>query len=1138
MLHVHRAERADGLADMLGELIADPLEDAMAAEVVAVPTRGIERWLSQRLAGRLGSTPGRGDGVCANVDFPFPQTLLGGAVAAASGLDQERDPWTPERLVWPLLEVVDQCLGEPWLAALAAHLSAGGPGDGARRFAAARHIAGLFDRYSVHRPGLVRAWAAGDDQGVTPDSRWQAELWRRLRTRIAYPSPPERLAGACARLRDAAIVANLPGRLSLFGLTRLPASQLDVLDALAVHRDVHLFLLHPSPVLWARLKEPLRRLPGVVPRREDPTAGLASNPLLASWGQDAREMQLVLAGVAGSARTDRHRSVHEHPTTLLERVQADIRADRAPPGVPLQPDGECRALLDPADRSIEVHACHGRPRQVEVLRHAILHLLNDQPGLEPRDVIVMCPDIETFAPLIHATFGLSGPEDDTGTDGLPDLRVRLADRSLRQTNPVLAVVARLLDLAGSRVTATQVLDLAAQEPVRHRFGLDDDDLARLEEWVVGAGVRWGLDASHRASFKLQALDANTWRAGLDRVLLGVAMPEVGQRLFGGVLPLDDVDSGDIDLIGRIAELMDRVEAAVDAFTGIQPISDWATSIARVVDGLCATSDLDAWQLAELQRLLDDVIDEATGQQAASPVPLGLSDVTALLADRLKGRPTRANFRTGHLTFCTLVPMRSVPHKVVCLLGLDDGVFPRHTARDGDDLILGDPWTGDRDARSEDRQLLLDALLAATDRLLITYSGRDERTNLERPPAVPVGELLDVIDRTVHTPGLDGARAQIVVHHPLQPFDRRNFVAGDLIPTQPWSFDEVNLDGARALQRPKANPAPFLRRALPDLDTAVVELDQLERFVRHPVGAFLRLRLGIWLGDRRRDVDDALPVELDNLERWAVAERLLTARLAGADMDACAVAERARGLLPPGGLADPILDAVAPVVEQLVAAARDGRQPRSFDVHVDLPDGTSVVGAVGGVRGDVLHRVTYSRLAAHHRLLAWVRVLALTAARPERPFEALTIGRGRDGARRATVTVAHIPAVAGDAATRRAAACRQLARIVELFRMGMREPLPLYCRTSAAWAEAARSGADRMRAAGRQWTSEWNFPREDRDPVHLLILGAAQPLATLLDEPPTDREHGEGWDATETSRFGRYARRLWDDLLACEEVSDH
>ena len=438
--------------------------------------------------------------------------------------------------------------------------------------------------------------------------------------------------------------------------------------------------------------------------------------------------------------------------TLLQLVQDDVRADRTPGGGAGSISDDLRPLLDPDDGSIRVHSCHGRGRQVEVLRDAILHLLEDDPTLEPRDIIVMCPDIEAFAPLIQATFGghgLNGRNTESGRT----LEIRLADRSLRQTNPVMGVLAEVLELSSARITATEVIDLAGREPVRRRFRFSDDDLFRLEELVNGASVRWGFDAEHRRSFQLEDIGANTWESGLDRILLGVAMAEERQRLFGGALPLDDIDGGDIDLAGRLSEFLHRLRSALDELDGTRGVDGWASSLARISDSLTSTSEGDAWQRAQFKTLLDELVQEATPEgQPTSNVALSCDDLRSILADRLKGRPTRANFCTGHLTVCTLVPMRSIPHRVVCLLGLDDGGFPRHIERDGDDLTAAKQRVGDRDVRSEDRQLLLDALLAAQEHLLITYAGRDERSNLPRPPAVPVGELLDVVDHTVRTNG--------------------------------------------------------------------------------------------------------------------------------------------------------------------------------------------------------------------------------------------------------------------------------------------------------------------------------------------------------------------------------------------------
>ena len=911
----------------------------------------------------------------------------------------------------------------------------------------------------------------------------------------------------------------------------------------------------------------------------DVTATTARNPLLATWGRDAREMQLVLR--AGTAQldgdhmpiSDEHLAIDGTPITLLSRLQADVRADIDRHG-PRRPGGAGELpCLDPGDRSLQVHSCHGRARQVEVLRDAILHLFASDPTLEARDVIVMCPDIDTFAPLIHATFGLARPDDGaettvrfgaggaaTAVEPRPpghELRVRLADRSLRQTNPLLSALSQLLALASARVTASQVLDLAGTPPVRRRFSFDDDDLVRINEWVAAAGIRWGIDAAHRAPWLLGEVEAGTWRAGLRRILLGAAMSEDDQRLVGGVLPLDDVDSGDIDLAGRLAEFVDRLASAIRAFSQELPIAGWVSAIRLAADGLFATTAAGEWQRGQLHAVLDDVAAEAAGGPIRAV--LSVAEVQALLADRLRGRPTRANFRTGHLTMCTLVPMRSVPHRVVCLLGLDDGVFPRRTMPDGDDLIGREPWVGDRDIRSEDRQLLLDALLAAGDHLVITYSGRDERTNAVRPPAVPLGELLDVVDRTVRLEadvpgggegggggsggvgsgdaarGADGPtgtrlpRHRVVTEHPLHPYDARNFITGSLIPGRPWGFDTVALAGAAASVAPRSPVTAFLGRPLPAALPDPVEIDDLVRFVQHPVKAFLRQRLGVVLRDDDDEPDDALPIDPDGLGKWAVGTRLLEGRLLGLDAGVCAAAEMARGTIPPDALGLRVLAEVMPNVDQLMAAAdaRAGAGPaNTVDIKVPLGDGRTLVGTVGGVAGDVVRAVIYSRLAPKHRLAAWVRVLALTATYPERPFRAVTIGRGPGQRCEVSTAVLASP----DQDHRRAQAVAHLTSLVDLYDRGLREPIPLYCDSSAAY--AAHGG----NAARATWTTDWDFSREDRDPAHQLVLSGSPPFVALFDARPRPDEAGLGWANDEPSRFGRLAHRLWDGLLANEEIS--
>jgi exodeoxyribonuclease V gamma subunit len=1112
-LHLHRSVRADALADGLGRLLSTPLPDPFASELVVVPARGMERWLGQRLSHVLGAGPS-GDGVCAAVEFRTPGSL----VAEITGT-RDDDPWAPDALAWPLLEVLDGCLDEPWAQTLARHLGQGQTGEEAdlrlgRRFSVARRLAGLFASYAGQRPSLVTDWSEGRDTDgaggpLAADLAWQPELWRRLVERVGAPSPTERHRHTVDTLREDPEAFALPTRLSLFGHTRLSVTEIDLLTALAAERDVHVWLPHPSPALWERLRG--RR--GAVNRAADDSHRAVRHPLLSSLGRDTRELQAALA--LADAATDTEEPLGAPPDTLLGWLQSDLSADDP------RPAGRTLAR---GDRSIQVHACHGVARQVDVLREVLLGLLADDPDLEPRDVLVMCPDIDTYAPLIEAGFGLGEVVGDSGHPA-HRLRVRLADRSPVQTNPLLAVARALLDVAGGRAPATQVLDLARSEPVRRRFGFSDDDLEQLDTWARESGVRWAFDAGHRADFGLSAYVANTWEFGLDRLLAGVALSDDSSAWLDRALPLDDVGSAQVDLVGRLTEYVDRLRAVTDRLTGTHPLDHWLAALEDGVASLTAVSSLDGWQPGQVQRELGRVRRAATG---LGDVDLRLPDVRSLLSDRLAGRPTRANFRTGTLTVCTMVPMRSVPHRVVCLLGLDDGVFPRQGSVDGDDVLARDPLTGERDARSEDRQLLLDAILAATQTLVITYTGANEFSGQPRPPAVPLGEVLDALDGTASTGGDRSVSEAVTVRHPLQPFDARNVSPGELVPGATFSFDASAAAGARAAAGPRSAPVSFLDGPLDSAPPGDVALADLVRFWGDPIKGFLgRDGVDVALAADEDQPEDALPVEIDNLAQWAVGDRVLTDLLAGLDPGAVKQREWRRGELPPGQLGWRMLGQILDRARPLQQAAAELRvtPARAVDVAIDLGGGRRLIGTVPEVYGDRLVPVHYSRLGAKHRLASWVQLLALTVSDEDRNWTAHTVGRPHSRARDAVATSFLGPL---DHTAREV-----LRDLVTLRDHGLRAPLPLPLKASLGYARARRAHADipdALLKAGYDWKDS-RFPGEQSEPAALKIWGR-------LGEPPEVRETppaGEEFPG-ETGRFGALAMRVWSPLIEAEQGS--
>lgn len=1093
-LHIHRAERTDILADGLGDLLASAPSDPFAEDLVVVPARGVERWLSQRLSHRLGTGQG-GDGVCAGVAFRSPASLISEIAGT-----RDEDPWSPEAMTWPLLEVIDASLDEPWCRTLATHLGHFETDDverelrQGRRYGVARRLAGLFASYARQRPDMPAGWLDGDTAGLDTDLAWQPELWRRLAEAMGIDPPHVRHAKTVARLRESA--CELPERISLFGYTRLAVTDIELLDALSAHHDVHLWLPYPSAALWTALDD----LRGAVPRDLDDSHRRVEHPLLATLGRDLRELQRALPAAAN----DEFLEGDDHPDTLLGWLQSDIAANQ------VRPQGRS---LQPGDRSVQVHRCHGPARQVDVLREVLLGLLADDETLEPRDILVMCPDIETYAPLIGANFGLGEVVHDAHP--AHRLRVRLADRSLVQTNPLLAVAAQLLALAGSRVTATELLNLAHAGPVRARFGFTDDDLEDITDWVREANIRWGFDREHRTPFGVDFVQ-NTWRFGLDRILAGVALSDDSQAWIDTTLPLDDVGSNSVELAGRLGEFCARVQQVTADLSGERPLREWLTALTDGIRSVTRVGDADAWQLSQLDRELGDILARAGDRDRT---PLRLPDIESMLHRHLAGRPTRANFRTGTLTVCTMVPMRSVPHRVVCLVGLDDNVFPRVGAVDGDDALARRPRTGERDVRAEDRQLLLDAIGAATETLVITYTGANEYTGQPRPPAVPLAELLDALEATVDRPAggpeVSTVLDDIVVLHPLQPFDIRNVIPGAVVPDTPFSFDPTVLRAARAAQGEREDPAPFISGPLPAPDGGDVSLADLIVFFRDPVRGFFRALDYTFPADVE-GVDDAMPVEIDALEQWTVGERILNDILRGMSRERALRAEWCRGTLPPGKLGWRKARAIG---EQAVLLAQEAlplrsEPARAVDVDIDIGGGRRLTGTVSPIFGDRLVSVTYSKLDGKHLLAAWIPLLALTAHQPRRDWSAVCIGRRKRGDGPRTETLGRPDAPAAEL----------LGDLVAIYDAGRREPIPLPLKTSYAWASARHGNDDPERAAAARWRSG-SYPGEDAHPPHVRVWGAGAPL-DALKQPVRPGEECRGED----HRLGAYASRLWLPML--------
>jgi exodeoxyribonuclease V gamma subunit len=993
VLHLHRSERADALVVPLSAVLSEPLDDPFTADVLAVPTRGVERWLAQRLSHVLGAGPGGEAGVCANVAFPSPGRLAGDVLARASGLDPDQDPWRPAALLWSVLGVVDECAAEPWCSALGRHLGAGAPGDAVRqgrRLGVARHLAGLFAGYAAQRPDLVLAWAAGRDEDgagapVPHDLAWQPVLWRRLRERLGVPSPAERLAAALDRLAAEPGAAALPGRVGVFGPTRLPDDQLRLLAALGRHRDVHLWLPHPSPVLWDRVAAAASGSTGAGRRRD--TRPAAAHPLLASMARDATELQRRLA--AWPASDSHHPPAADPPpgTSLLGLLQARLRADDATtPPVP----------VPPGDTSVRVHACHGRARQVEVLREVVLGLLSADRSLEPRDVVVMCPDVEAFAPLVGAAFGGAAEATVAGPDGHPgqQVRVRLADRSLRQTNPVLGLVSALLDLADGRVTASEVLDLAASEPVRGGSASTTTTWSASATGRRGSGVRLGPEpTSPRAPGSASpAVSQGTWRRTGSTGSCSASRWRGGPAVRSAPRCRSTTSTARRSTSPAGSPSCSTGSVAVDRPRSRRrsPLGEWLDALGR---GRRAHRRRTERRVAGRQakpraRRRAGRPGEHAPRRDVCDCPTSAPCSPTGCADAPPG-PTSAPAPDGvHAGADALgaapggVPARPRRRRV-----------PARTADDGDDVLPATRASASATGAARTASCFLDAVTAA---------GSTSSSSTPAPTSAPARRArrpcrsasCSTRSTAPRPPGRrPGPRDDVVVRHPLQPVDARNFVGRTPWPRGPFSFDGAARCAALAGRGSRVGAVPFLPVPLPAEPRATSTSTTSSSFLEHPVRV-VPARSGSRSWQRARDERSRrpLPLELDGLQKWAVGDRLLAAGspASGRPTPARRVA---RGEVPPRelGTGEPARDrrAVDPAASSRLSSGR-GTAPRSTSTSRPTARG-GVRGSVRGVRDDVV-RTVYSRLV-RQAPAAGVGAAARADRRRPGAWRAVTVGRG-------------------------------------------------------------------------------------------------------------------------------------------------
>lgn len=1043
MFYLYHHNDLGSLADLLGALRNNHRVAPLDMDTILVPNHGVGRWLTIQIA--------ESDGIAANINTSLPGGYIWQLLDAVSPAEQPRGKhFEPDGLPWHLYLALPAMAHD--IPAVGDYL--GAPVDEVRRWQLAGQLAGVFDRYLIYRADMLADW----ENGVTPadnPGRWQAQVWRYLTAanRLGSNHRARVLIDFVSRLSNDVtvqkrVVDYCPAPLYCFGLVAVAPDHLRLLYALAEHIDVHFLLPNPSEVYWGDITT--GRLPLTLPESENSTVSLPGeievdngHPLLSALGRMARDTLRVLYSDEFSGLIDPeigHVLPYHKPKddSLLHRIQTDIATLDC---------NDSSQGMDEADTSLEIHACHSALREVQVLQDQLLDRLaaddkqvaacetSAADRLAPRDIIVMLPDVATYTPAIKAVFG-GAPRDRY-------LPFGLADRARSATHPIVSCIATLIDLPLSRWQASDLLDLLAVPAVMRRFGLSTAEIDTITKWINDAGIRWGRDAKHRKQLGAGAFGQNTWRFGFDRLLLGVAQSD-DETLIDGVAPWSNLEGGSTAALGKLWRFERTLAQTAEMLAKPMTPGQWQACLNELVDAIITPAPDEPDEQRAVDSLRQVFAQLETAETCTQAIPLNADRTVSWQAVRdmlhttLDSASERQPFLAGGITFCGMVPLRAVPFRVVCVLGLNDDAFPRQDNGRAFNVMYQKPRLGDRNIRDDDRLLFLQALTSARDVFYISYIGQDVHTGETLPPSPIVGETLEFIHRYYfrNWPAKD-FRDRLIHNQPMQPFSLRYFSPDE---TDPRVFTYAGnwRDATQAAIGARTQQTVFLDDSTAPLDEPIeaIDLVTLKRFFSHPPKAFFHERLNLKLNIEATSTEDDEPITLNPLAEAKLRQRLFdSADVAGLielPTEASPL-ERARGMLPPPPLANASYATEAESVNLLLPTWQDWTNetaPNSVDINLDNINGVRLTGRVSSVWPDVLRRLRVGRLRTKFRLHYWIDYLAVVASGHD---VALEIVGFED--KKASRKIAHYRGQI-DYET----ACTELSRLVQLYLDGQQRPL--------------------------------------------------------------------------------------------------
>ena len=986
MLYLYQSNLTECLLSGLQQIIEQRLPNMslLEPEHVLVQNPDMAQWLKMELAER--------QGIAANLAFPLPSSFLWQIFHSLFG-DQlpKESPYSKDKMSWQLFQLLPVMADQSEFGWLQPDLFIQDDAESQLRlFQLCGSIADTFDQYLMYRPDWIASWEQGEGFDQVPvQQQWQPKLWQALAHAIKEQSGcglhrGRLLQETIAKLNrsESLNLPTLPKRISLFGLSSMPEQMLHLLNGLARHIDIHWFQLNPCQHFWLdivdeRTKAKLAARASYInlDDLEEDSYFLVGNPLLASMGQLGREhLSLMYEQLEGDWQEEFSEYPSEHALHVLQQELLNLHCrGQFESLTPEQLTSDQNKWVFPLDQltNIRFHSCYSPMREVEVLKDELLHLFEQKTQLTPNDILVMMPDVASYAPFIDAVF--------SPRPGEPFLPFSINDLSAVQESPLIDSFLHLLGLAESRFQLSEILSLLEMPAIMRRFSINEEELGHIKHWLEETGVRWGRDQTQRQDLGLAAFDANSWAFGLQRMLTGYAM-DSEQGLFQGSLPYDEIEGKSAAALGKLMMFVDALDQTRAELETPRTALDWSECCALMLQRFYRAESQEQVSLQRIAQAGEKIVAACQGADYEKLIctPLFKDLLTQNLSLAQSGR----RFRAGAINFCTLMPMRNIPFKVVCLLGMNDGAFPRASVPNAFDLMSQKRRRGDRSRRLDDRYLFLEALLSAREQLHISWVGRDIRDDGLLPPSILISELRDymaeawLVEDQQH---LDATCAgqnlleTVTVTHPLQAFNPAYFQ-----PQAPLSYAKVWAESLNAGHQMK----DFSEQPLSVEPQDWVELSQLEAMFTNPCQVFLQRQLGVYFDDVAEQSLDAEPFELNALASWQLKQQAFQQSIhaiKGADFF-----EQGRhsGLMPVAEAGELLLQNAAESVSSLVTVILQlnplEQQPK--EMRLRLTPELGVLGAVATPMASpwLRYYAKPGRLQPKDLMRAWLRHLVASA----------------------------------------------------------------------------------------------------------------------------------------------------------------